>query len=169
MSPRRVLREQRAHCFEGALLAAALFWFHGEAPLLLDLDTTRRDVNHTVALFRQNRRWGAVSHTNHAVLRFREPVYRTVRELVMSYFHEYFLDDGTKTLRAWSRPFNLSRLDDAYWITAEEDVWYIHDAVHRTRYYQILTVPMIKKLRPAEPIEIEAGKIVMWKRSTNSN
>lgn len=163
MSPRRVLAMRSAHCFEGALLAACALWFHGEPPMLLDLDVAKGDVNHTIALFRRHRCWGAISQTNHAVLRFREPVYRTVRELAMSYFHEYFLNDGRKTLRAYSRPFDLSRLNDPSWVTAADDVWHIHDALHETRYFPILTPAMVKTLRLADPVEIEAGKIVQWK------
>src|SRR5512142_217167 len=111
MSPRRVLRENRAHCLEGAMFAAAAFRTHGRPPLVLDLEATDDDHDHVVALFRERGRWGAVSKTNHAVLRYREPVYRSVRELALSYFHEYFLDDGRKTLRRYSDPVDLSRFD----------------------------------------------------------
>ncbi|MDP3731184.1 MAG: hypothetical protein Q8R34_01670, partial [bacterium] len=86
MSPRRVLRENKAHCLEGAFLVAAVLWFHGEKPLLLDLKTTDCDFDHVVALFRKGGCWGAISKTNHAVLRYREPVYASPRELAMSYF-----------------------------------------------------------------------------------
>lgn len=110
-SPRRVLREGKAHCMEGALLAAAILEFHGQKPLVLDLRSTSRDLDHVVALFKQFGRWGAISKTNHAVLRYREPIFRSVRELVLSYFHEYFLDSGKKTLREYSAPFDLRRLD----------------------------------------------------------
>src|SRR3989344_7563100 len=87
-SPRRLLGAKEAHCLEGALFAAAVLAYHGQKPLLLDLRTTPRDEDHVVALFRQNGRWGAISKTNHAVLRYRDPVYKDVRELAMSYFHE---------------------------------------------------------------------------------
>ena len=113
-SPLMVLRHKEAHCMEGAMLAAACFWYNGQRPLLLDLKTMVRprspqekDDDHVVALFKENGRWGAVSKTNHAGLRYRDPVYKTVRELALSYFHEYFLDNGVKTMRSYSAPFSL--------------------------------------------------------------
>src|SRR3989344_3210239 len=93
-SPLMTLREGRAHCMEGALIAASALWYHGEPPLLLDLKTTKGDDDHVVTLFKRHGRWGAISKTKHAVLRYRDAIYRSVRELVMSYFHEYFLDSG---------------------------------------------------------------------------
>src|SRR3989344_4797858 len=105
MSVARSLKTGRIHCFEGALIAAAALWIQGERPLLLDLKPDKSDIDHVVALFRRNGFWGAISKTNHAVLRYREPVYKSIRELAMSYFHEYFLNNGKKTLRSYSRPF----------------------------------------------------------------
>ncbi|MDP3795512.1 MAG: hypothetical protein Q8R13_06380 [bacterium] len=162
MSPRRVIREQKAHCLEGALFAAAALWFHGKPPLLMDLKTTADDECHTVTLFERGGSWGAISHTNHAVLRYREPVYRTLRELALSYFHEYFLDDGRKTLRSYSRAVNLSRINPA-WLTAERDLWEIDALLDRTAHYPLVTPATARLLRRADPIEIEAGKIVVWK------
>jgi hypothetical protein len=104
-SPRLVLAHKEAHCFEGALFAAAVLWYHGKKPLLLDLKTGRGDFDHVVTLFKTNGYWGAISKTNHAVLRFRDPLYKTIRELALSYAHEYFLDNGKKTLLSYSRPF----------------------------------------------------------------
>src|SRR3989344_5716775 len=98
MSPRRVLKNNRAHCMEGAMLAAAILKFQGHAPLLIDLRAHKKDQDHAIAVFKINGKWGAISKTNHIVLRYREPVYDSVRQLVMSFFHEYFLDDGKKTL-----------------------------------------------------------------------
>ncbi|MDO8598859.1 MAG: hypothetical protein Q7S02_02015, partial [bacterium] len=121
LSPRRVLEERRASCMDGALLAAAALWINGERPLLLDLRTVQRDDDHVVALFQWRGRWGAISKTNHAVLRYRDPIYRTVRELACSYFHEYFLDDGAKTLREYSRPFSLARFGHD-WMTTSKDL-----------------------------------------------
>ena len=164
MSPRRVLREWKAHCLEGAIFAAAALWAHGEPPLLLDLDTTEPDANHVVALFRRYGRWGAITKTNHAVLRYREPVYRTIHELVMSYFHEYFLDNGQKTLRSFSRPLDLRKFKNRGWTTAEEDLWYISETFDRMPHQKILTANMIRHLRRADPIEIRAGKIIEWRK-----
>lgn len=160
MSPRRVLRERTAHCFEGAIFAAAALWFHGQKPLLLDLDTADGDENHVVALFREHGAWGAISKTNHAVLRYREPIYQTFRELVLSYFHEY-TKDGIKTLRSYSRPLNLARFGRG-WLTAEDDLWFINETFERAAHYPLLTKNMARALRRADPPEIKAGEIVEW-------
>ena len=130
MSPRCVLKEKKAHCMEGAMFAAAALALHGETPLILDLRSTARDFDHVVALFSRYGHWGAISKTNHAVLRYREPVYKTVRELAMSYFHEYFLNsNGAKTMRSFSKPFNLSRFNKDHWMTTDEDLWDIPAAL----------------------------------------
>ena len=101
-SPRKVILKRKAHCLEGALFACAVLLFHGYETYLLDLQPGPKDDGHAVALFKQRSKWGAISKTNHAVLRFRDPVYESPRELVMSYFHEYFLDSGQKTLRTYT-------------------------------------------------------------------
>lgn len=163
LSPRRILREKRAHCMEGALLAAAAFWVQGERPLVLDLKAADPDDDHVVALFRRYGRWGAVSKTNHAVLRYREPVYRTVRELALSYFHEYFLHDGRKTMRRYSaRPFDLARFRSRGWMTAEDDLWYIPEAIDRAPHVAVLSPGARRTLRRADAVEISAGRITEW-------
>jgi hypothetical protein len=164
LSPREVLKQNQAHCMEGALLAATALWFHGHKPLLLDLKTVPNDDEHVVALFKQHGHWGAISKTNHAVLRYREPVYKTVRELAMSYFHEYFMHNGRKTLRKFSRPFDLSKYDDTTWMTETDNLWDLVDALDDWPHYDILNKAQIKTLRKADPIEIEAGKIVGERR-----
>lgn len=161
MSPLKVLRERKAHCLEGAMLAAALLWSSGEKPLLLDLKAHKKDLDHVVALFKHGNYWGAISKTNHAVLRFREPVYAGVRELAMSYFHEYFLPDGTKTLKSFSKPFDLSKFGFE-WLTTEKDLFNISRALDRSPHIAIL--PKGLKLRKADEIEREAGEIVEWKK-----
>lgn len=163
MSPRRLLRVGKAHCIEGALFALAVLWFHGHKPLLLDLQATDDDYDHVVALFRKNGLWGAISKTNHAVLRYREPIYRDVRELALSYFHEYFDDHGKKNLRNYSRPFNLARFGIG-WIISEKNLWHIAEALDGSPHYPILTKSMIAGLRRADKVEIEAGKIVQYKK-----
>jgi hypothetical protein len=163
-SPRTVLKKRRAHCLEGAMLAATALRLHGHPPILLDLTSSHGDDDHVVALFRDGKFWGAISHTNHAVLRYREPVYRSVRELAISFFHEYFLDDGRKTLRSYSVPFDLSRFDSRGWMTSDEDIWYVHDALFEIRHFRLLTRSQLLRLRRADPIEREAGKLVRWKR-----
>ena len=132
-SPRRVLRDLTGHCLEGALLAAAALRIHGQQPLLLDLGAVRDD-DHVLAIFRRGEHWGAIAKSNYSGLRFREPVYRTTREMVMSYFEHYFNEDGEKTLRNYSRPVNLARFDRIGWMTAESDLWpiayYLRDIPH---------------------------------------
>jgi len=125
-SPRRVLRDRVGHCFEGALLAAAALRVQGFPPLLLDLESVRDD-DHVLAVFKQHGCWGALAKSNYSGLRFREPVYRSLRELVMSYFEHYFNLRREKTLRNYSRPVNLARFDRIGWMTAEEDLWAIND------------------------------------------
>ncbi len=162
-SPRRVLRERSAHCIEGALLAAAAFWINGARPLLLDLRSDDDDLDHVVALFRRHGCWGAVSKTNHAVLRYREPVYRTVRELALSFFHEYFLDDGRKTMKDFSEPYDLVRRHGTGWMTREDDLWDIAEALDASRHHPVLTPRQRRELRRADPVEIRAGKLVVYK------
>lgn len=162
-SPRRVLTKRKANCIEGATLAAVILWFHGHRPLLLDLTSTANDLDHVVALFRLSGHWGAISKTNHAVLRYREPVYTSIRELAMSYFHEYFLDTGLKTMRTFSRAFDLSKIKDKTWLTTKKAIWQIADKLDHSPHTKILTKRMIKNLRPADPIEITAGKLKAYK------
>jgi len=158
-SPRHVLKSGKAHCVEGAILAAAILRHHGHRPLLLDLEATDNDYDHVVALFRQHGCWGAISKTNHAVLRYREPVYRSVRELALSYFHEYFLHCGRKTLRRFSRPLDLRVFDARNWMTSDEEVWFIPERLTEIRHYPIMNRRQIATLRRADPVEIEAGRL----------
>ena len=157
------LSERSVHCLEGALVAAAALWVHGEKPYLLDLRAEDKDMDHVVALFRRSGKWGAISKTNHAVLRYREPVYKNPRELAMSFFHEYFLSNGKKTLRSFSRPFDLSRLGTK-WLTSREAVVDLAYKLDRSSHENILKKKEIRKLRRADKIEIEAGKIIEWKK-----
>ncbi len=163
-SPRTTLARGTAHCLEGAYLASAILWFHKKEPLLLDLKSAKKDFDHVVTLFRQNGRWGAISKTNHAVLRYREPVYKTVRELAMSYFHEYFTNhDGKKTLQSYSKPFNLKKYGKS-WITTKEDLWDIGAALDDSKHIDIYPSKLAKKFRKADPIEIVAGKLLDYKK-----
>ncbi|MBX4199030.1 hypothetical protein KW800_02015 [Candidatus Parcubacteria bacterium] len=160
-SVKKALEAGEAHCFEGALIAAAALQMHGHKPLLLDLRTSNGDADHVVALFKKNKHWGAVSKTNHAVLRYREPVYASVRELAMSYFHEYFLHNGTKTMRKFSKPFDLSKTKFD-WLNSNEDLFDLVNALDHSPHVPV--VPKGLKLRKAEKVEIKAGKIVEFKR-----
>ncbi len=166
MSPRSVIAHKKAHCLEGAYLAAAILWYHNEKPLLLDLRSTKADLDHVVALFKRNGHWGAISKTNHAVLRYREPIYKTIRELAVSYFHEYFLDDGTKTMRDYSKPFHLSLFGDS-WVTNEEYLWDIGAALDDSVHINILpTKTTSRMLRKADTIEIDAGKLTEYLKTS---
>ena len=156
MSPMRMLKEKKAHCFEGALFAAACLMYHGRKPLLLDLRTARGDTDHVVALYRDGAHWGAVSKTNHSVLRYRDPVYASVRELALSYFHEYFLDGGKKTLREYSAPFDLTDFKLESWLTTDENVVDIVNALDDSKHFKIMPPATAKKLRKADAIEIRA-------------
>lgn len=164
MSPRMVLKKWKAHCIEGAMVAALALRIHGKKPLVVDMTASKKDFDHVICVFKENGKWGAVSKTNHAVLRYREPVYKDIRELVMSFFHEYFDDNGTKTLRSYSAPVNLERFDKLNWICSEEDVWFVSDYMAEVKHFPILTRSQISKLRKADPIEIEAGKLTEWKQ-----
>ena len=160
-SPLVVLQTKKAHCMEGAMLAAAALWHIGRPPLLLDLKTAAADDDHVVALFKEGNRWGAISKTNHAVLRYRDAVYRDPRELAMSYFNEYFLDSGVKTLRSYSAPFDLSKYGDE-WLTSRDDLGAIAADLDFSRHCQIIKKGKAQKLRLADKSEIKAGKIVEW-------
>ena len=163
MSPRTVLRNQEADCMEGAIFASAVLEFNGHKPWLLDLRTIEKpyDYDHIVAVFRQFGCFGAISKTNHSVLRYREPVYKTVRELALSFFHEYFLNNGQKTLREYSELFDLSSLKND-WRTRDGDLSEIDDVLDRVKHHKILSAKQIKNLRRADKVEIEAGKIVEY-------
>ena len=164
MSPRKVLRERKAHCVEGALLASVALRLQGYKPLIVDLNSAPGDDDHVLAVFRKAGKWGAITKTNHAVLRYREPIYRDIRELAISFFHEYFLNsNGKKTLRSFSMPIDLSRFDRQNWMTSEKNLWFITDHLAGAKHINLLSRKAIRGLRPADPIEIEAGKLVEYR------
>jgi hypothetical protein len=158
-SPLFTLRARSAHCIEGALLGAYILSLHGFTPYLMHLKTTQGDYDHVVAPFKVGKLWGALSKTNHAVLRYREPIYKNIRELAMSYFHEYFLDNGRKTLRQYSALLNLNSFEKD-WMTMEGNLWGIDQELDKVKHYDIVPKNYLKNLRPADKVEIEAGKIV---------
>ena len=159
-SPRMVLKNRQAHCIEGAMLAALALRLQGRPPLLLDLTAAPQDLDHVIAPFQENGRWGAISKTNHAVLRYRDPVYASIRELVMSYFHEYTDDAGKKTLRSYGGPVNLKKFDKEEWMTDETDVWYIPNHLIDIPHVSILKPGDTSKLRIADPIEQQVGSML---------
>lgn len=158
--PIETMKKNRAHCFEGALLGAYLLSKIGYKPQILYLKSTKHDYDHVIAIFKENGMWGALSKTNHNVLRYREPLYKNIRELVMSYFHEYFLDDGTKTLREYSEILNLDNFED--WIDGEGDLWGIDEELDNLPHHKIVPQNYIKRLRKADPIERKASKVVEY-------
>ncbi len=164
-SPRQVLKHKVAHCMEGAMFAAAALEFHGHKPLVVDLRSVKKpyDDDHVIAVFQQFRCWGAISKTNHGVLRYREPIYKTFRELVLSYFHEYFLHNGNKTLREFSNPLNLNYFNKLNWRTTDEDLFEIPQYLDMVKHFKILSQEQIKNLRKADKIEITIGKVTQWK------
>lgn len=163
-SPMTVLEKNTCHCIEGAILAALALRVNGYPPLLLDLTADKTDYDHVVTLFRIGGKWGAISKTNHAVLRYREPIYRSIRELAMSYFHDYVnINTGKKTLRSFSLPVNLKRFDYLGWMTTKEEVDYIPEYLVDAKHYKILNRKQIRNLRQADKIEIQIGNITEWK------
>src|SRR3989338_1343744 len=163
LSPRRVVETGTAHCFEGAVFAAAALAYHGGKPLLLDFQTLPIDDDHVVAPFKQNGHWGAISKTNHAIVRWRDPVYKTIRELAMSYFHEYLLWNGKKSLVAYSAPFDLSKYAPEKWVTAGEDLDGIALALDKSRHFPTVPAQNKKFLRKGSKTEIAAMRVVEWK------
>ena len=158
LSVRQALRQRRALCIEGAMIAAAALWVHGEPPLLMDLKATR-DCDHVVTLFRRGDCWGAISKTNHPILRWRDPVYRSLRELAMSYFHEYCNKRHQKTLRSYSVAFDLRRLDTRTWVTQEKSCWDVGWALDAARHYPLITRRQSKLLRLRDPLERAVQKL----------
>jgi hypothetical protein len=157
-SPRWVMRKKSAHCFEGALFAAAALNFLGYPPLIVDMKAFNDD-DHVIAVFREGGYWGAVAKSNFTTLRFREPVYRSLRELVMSYFDFYFNIAGDKSLRSYSRPLDLTIYNKRAWTTTDEDLEYIGDKLEMIRHYPVVDAGMIKKLRKASDTMLKAGML----------
>jgi hypothetical protein len=158
-SPRRVLRDRMAHCIEAAFLAASAFRWHGRPPLVLLL-RAHRDDDHVVAVFREREgagAWGAVAKSNYAGLRFREPVYRSLRELAMSYFEHYYNLEAEKSLRARGRPVDLSRFDRLGWERAEADLWTVSDALAGGPLVPLLSGPQARRLTRVDRRLEEAG------------
>lgn len=164
LSVREVLRQRRAHCIEGALLAACALWIHGERPLVMHLDCDPCDYPHVLALFRRSGSWGALSKTNGAQLRYRDPIYSSLRELAMSYFHEYFDKRGRKTLRSFSVAFDLSRIDPGLWVTNDRACVEAHARLEGLRHYPLITRRQERLLTKRDPFERRAARLVEYPR-----
>jgi hypothetical protein len=148
-SPRMIMHRQMANCFEGALFAAAVLRMMGHKPLIVDL-MAHNDDDHVLALFKRNNLFGAIAKSNTTLLRYREPVYRTVRELVMSYFDFYINTIGEKTLRSYSDPVNLSRFDRYEWMTTENDLEFIGDYLFTIKHKNVINTESIRGLSPSD-------------------
>lgn len=164
LSPLSVLHKRRAHCIEGALLASVGLILQKRKPHIVNLKVDDRDFDHVIAIFKEKTGFGALSKTNHAVLRYRDPVYRTVRELIMSYFHEYFLtQNGEKTLYGYTRPISVLRFGST-WITRTDDLWDIAEKIFDTPYIGILPPKERRILRKASDLECKSASLPEWKR-----
>ncbi len=150
-SVRGVLRHREAHCLEAAFVAACALWLQGEPPLVMDLTATREDSDHVVTLFRRDGCW----------LRWRDPVYRSLRELAMSYFHEYF-NKGRKTLRTYSASIDLRRFATDEWITSEENCWDVGAALDDARHYRLIKPAQMRWLMPPDATVLRADDIVQY-------
>jgi hypothetical protein len=159
-SVRGVLRHRRAHCIEAAFTAACALWLQGLPPLLLDL-TAKGDSDHVIAVFKRGTGWGAISKSNHVWLRWRDPVYRSPRELVMSYFHEY-TNKQNKSLRSYSLPVDLRRFPSEMWVTSEEDCWDVGAALCDVKHFRILTRAQERRLLPRDETELRADDLVQY-------
>jgi hypothetical protein len=155
-SPRRVLRENTSHCFEGATLAAAALRAIGFPPLVIDLEA-EHDTDHVVAVYRINGHWGAIAKSNYTGCRYREPVYRTLRELALSYFDVYFNLRRERSLRTFSRPVSLTRFDPRDWMTTNEHLWFIAEYLFTIRHHSLLRPGMAKRLHRLDDRSFRAG------------
>ena len=148
-SPRFVIDKQKAHCFEGALFAASALRTMGYKPLIVDM-MAHNDDDHVIAIFKQNNFYGAVAKSNTTLLRFREPVFHTIRELALSYFEYYFNTIGEKTLRSYSSLVDLSRFDKDCWMTTESNLDFIADYLYTVKHHEIADRRMIRSFSIAD-------------------
>jgi hypothetical protein len=163
MSPRRVLETRVAHCTEGAILAAACLTFHGHDGYLMDLRALPADQDHVVTLFKRRGLWGAISKTNHAVLRWRDPIYRNPREIAMSYAHEYYLKSGRKSLIAFSKPFRVTRYAPARWVTAEDNLDWLIVALDDSPHVALAPKSALRRQRRATAFERKVTDQPEWR------
>src|SRR3990172_60801 len=154
--PRRVMRDRRAHCFDGELFAAAALRRLGYPPLVIDM-LADHDDDHLLALYKVDGHWGAVAKSNFVGLRFREPVYRTVRELAMSYFEHFYNVRREKTLRSYTVPLNLAVFDRLHWMMRDEPLDAIADCLDKRRQVFVVTPAMVDRLQPVDKRSFQAG------------
>jgi hypothetical protein len=155
--PLRVLRESRAHCFDGAVFAAAALRRLGFPPLVLELVPNERDDDHLIALYKRDGLWGAVAKSNFVGLRFREPVFRSLREVVLSYFEQFYNVAGEKTLRAYTLPLDLTRFDALGWTLHDGPMDRIAEALDKKRRISIIMDKAVRQLSFADERSRKAG------------
>jgi len=160
---RVVLRTRTAHCIEGAMLAAAALWVQGERPLLMDLRAVR-DYDHVITLFRRSGYWGAISKTNGIGLRCRDPLYRSLRELAMSYLHEYTNQREIKSLREYSLPYDLRSVDPKVWVSGEKNAWQVAERLDELRHFPLVRGRQLKSMLPRDPFERRVGGMLQYRR-----
>lgn len=161
-SPRLVIRERTAHCLEGAIFAAAALRALGFPPLVFDLEA-ERDTDHVVAIYQVRGHWGAIAKSNYTGCRWRDPVFRSLRELAMSYFDVYFNLRGERSLRTYSQPVNLARFDRRHWMTHEGSVWFIAEHLLHISHTPLLKPWMAKNLARLDERSFQAGTLGLRK------
>lgn len=155
-SPRRVLAENTSHCFEGAIFAAAALRVNGYPPLVIDLEA-EHDTDHVIAVYKRDGHWGAVAQSNYSGCRYREPVYRSLRELAMSYFDVYFNQRRERTLRSFSNPVHLDRFDHLNWMTSDRPIWFIAQYLFTIRHFRLLKPALARRLHRLDERSFRAG------------
>jgi hypothetical protein len=162
MSPRNMLRAWTCHCSEAAVFAVAALNYHGKPAWLMDIRALPSDQDHIVTLFRERGLWGAISKTNHAVLRYRDPIYRTPRELAMTYAHEYNLNGGKKSMVSYSRPFSLARYEPKHWVTSPDDLDWLLYALDLSPHEPVAPVHVLRKRRRMTRVELKSQDVTEW-------
>jgi hypothetical protein len=162
MSPRRLLKARTAHCAEAAIFAAAALAYHGQLAWLIDIQSLPSDQDHVIAVFKQRGLWGAISKTNHAILRWRDPIYRSSRELAMTYAHEYCLPGGKKSMLAYSRPFSLTRYAPKRWVIAPEDLDWLLEELDSSPHVPVAPRHAMRKRRRSSPVELRSQSVTEW-------
>ena len=157
--PLRVLRERKAHCFDGALFAAMAIRRSGRPALILELIPNGRDDDHILALFKQYGHWGSVAQSNFSGLRYREPIYRNLRELVMSYFEDFFNAVGEKTLVGYRGPINLKVFDQLDWMGSDAGMEQLSNDMNRYKVHAIINPEMTANLSAVDERSLRAGMI----------
>jgi hypothetical protein len=159
--PARVLAERRAHCLDGGLFAAMALRRLGFPPVVVDIfPDPGMDDDHVLAIFKRNGRYGAVAKSNFVGLRYREPVYHTLRMLIMSYFEQFYNVNGVKTLRTYAAPLNLNRFDRLRWEWQDSGADEIEKALLARSRTALITPEMADGLSPVDELTYKAGLMV---------